>query len=56
MPGLLEALCRTGNFRDMVDYACREAHRQGEDDKANLFRIVADQVANAYRARPVEIR
>ena len=48
---LLEALCRTGNLRELVDYAAQRAAQKGEHDKVTLFRAVGDQVANAYRVR-----
>ena len=47
---LLEALCRTGNFPQMVDDACANAKRDGRTDDVTLYRLVGDQVANAYRA------
>lgn len=53
MPGLLEALCRTGNFRDMVDDACKNAEREGRHDQANLYRLVSDQISNAYKTQAI---
>lgn len=49
---LLEALCRTGNFRKLVDDACKSAALDGRRDDATLYRAVADQVCNAYKVTP----
>lgn len=48
---LLESLCRTGNFRQLVDDACRSAVNEGRGEDATLYRAVGDQVCNAWGRR-----